>query len=114
MGMTAEVFGIGPYKESLVQCYEYDERYYRGTVEGAIITVRLFGIYEGSTVSREFASFLGINDAWDFNQHKIDPSKVDKEGLIDFGNRYTDYDENCEYFLKLLDAGYEFHFLPNG
>ena len=112
--MTAELIGFGPFKKSLISCYEYDEQCYEGTLEGATIAVRLFGIYEGSTVSRELASYLGIDDAWDFNQHKIDPSKVDREGLLNFGNRYSDYDKDCEYFLVLIDNGYQFHFMPNG
>jgi len=114
MGMAAEVIGIGTYKQNLSECYEYSKSIYDGTKEGAIITVPLFGILEGSTLSREFASLLGISDTWDFNQHVITPNKVDRTGLIEFCNRYSDYSEDCIYFLKLLDSGYTFHFRPCG
>lgn len=92
MGMAANLIGIGAFKNELIGHFEYPAQYYKNTKEGMILTRELFGIYEGSSVSREFASFLGINDAWDFNQHKLDSKKIDFEGLQDFCcNRYSDY-----------------------
>jgi len=95
-------------------CCEYSKSIYEGTREGAIITVTLFGIDEGSSLSREFASLLGITNTWDFNQHVIDPKKVDRTGLTEFCEIYTDYSCDCSCFLKLLDGGFTFHFRPCG
>ena len=114
MGMCAEVICIGPYSKRVSEYLEYDPKHYANTKEGAIISRVLFGILEGSTVSREFASLLGIDDAWDFNQHKIDKSGIDVEGLRKFGAIYTDYDEDVEALLILMENGFELHFCPNG
>jgi len=115
MGMTASLIGVGAFKKELVEHMEYPAQLYNETKEGVTLTRELFGIYEGSTTSREFASLLGINDAWDFNQHKLDAKKIDFEGLQDFScNRYSDYSEDYEAFVILIGHGFEFHFCPNG
>ena len=74
MGMYAEILAIGGFKQELVECFEYPEKHYAQTLEGAPMILHLFGIVEGSSLSWEFASFFGITNAWDFNQHKIDSS----------------------------------------
>ena len=115
MGMTANLIGVGPFNNELVQHLEYPAKCYEGTTEGAILTIELFGIYEGSTTSREFASLLGINDVWDFNQHKLDFKKINFEGLQEFScNSYSDYTKDYEALVSLINNGFEFHFCPNG
>jgi hypothetical protein len=112
--MFAEVIGIGPFSKDIIEYLEYSEICYENTNAGAIVTVRLFGIGEGTAVSQEFAKCLGISNGWDFNQHKIDSSKVNRSALLEFVSRYTDYDEDAGSMIALLEKGFEFHFLPNG
>ena len=113
--MTADLIGVGQYNHKLIGHLDYPPQYYKDTEEGVVITRELFGIYEGSSTSREFASFLGITNTWDFAQHKIDADKIDFKGLKDFCcNRYTDYDEDYESFVLLINNGFQFHFRPNG
>lgn len=112
--MFAEVIAIGPFSKSLVNHLGYSEIYYKDTREGAIVNVTLFGIAEGTTVGLEFAECLGITNGWDFNQHKIDNSKINKDALLEFVDLYTDYDTDAKSLIALMENGFEFHFSPNG
>jgi hypothetical protein len=81
MGTYAEIVAIGAFRRHLVRFHEYPENFYAKTLPGAFIVTRLFGIAEGSSSSVQFARFLGIEEARDFNQHKIDPARIDMAGL---------------------------------
>lgn len=82
--------------------------------EGSIITEILFGIIEGSSLSREFAGLLGISDPWDFNQHRIKNENINIEGLKKFVQVYRDYEDDLYRLIKLKNKGFEFHFRPGG
>ena len=112
--MFAEVIGIGRFSNSIVGHLEYPISAYEETKDGAIISCVLFGIAEGNSVSRELASCLGISAAWNFNQHHIQTENVDLEALKEFANRYDHYQKDVEAFIALHNAGFEFHFCPNG
>lgn len=114
MGLCADLIGFGPYKESIIDHLEYDIDCYSGTKEDTIISVALFGIYEGTSLSREFALCLGITDTWDFNQHKLNPTIIDKDRVKEFGRKYADYAEDSESLLILMENKFEFYFRPNG
>jgi hypothetical protein len=114
MSMCADIIAIGPYSKSIVEFMEYPETVYASTRDGAILTRRLFGIYEGSSLSREFATLFGINDPWDFNQHQIDNSKINIPGLRAFVQLYEQYDHDLVILEALIGAGFELHFCPNG
>ena len=114
MGMCAEIIAIGPFTEAVANILDYRPELYAATTEGAIVSRRLFGITEGSTVSRMFAAYLGISDAWDFNQHRIDNSKIDFVGLEEFGRRYDSYADEVEVLESLVRSGFELHFRPQG
>ena len=114
MGMSAEVIAIGPFSPEVAGFLGYPAKLFTNTKEGAIVTCRLFGISEGSTVSRQFAALLGISDPWDFNQHQVDSTMVNVPGLEAFGQRYSDYDSDVEALKVLLRAGFAFHFRPEG
>jgi hypothetical protein len=79
MGLCAEVLAIGPFSKSIVQHLEYPSEFYANTKEGSPIIEHLFGITEGSSLSSEFAGYLGVTDVWDFNQHKLNPKKFNKK-----------------------------------
>ena len=114
MGMCAEIIAIGRFSRSVVQLMDYRPELYEATQEGARVTRRLFGVSEGSSVSREFAALLGVMDPWDFNEHMVDNTRIDEAGLRKFGRRYQHYDEDVEILLALRDANFEFHFRPEG
>ncbi len=114
MGMYAEILAIGKFNSDLAEHLEYSDYYYKNTRDGAPIIEHLFGIVEGSSLSREFANLLGVSDPWDFNQHKLDTQKFDKAGLKLFVEIYDDYDYDLDKLNVLIDAEFEFYFLPNG
>lgn len=114
MGMCAEIIAIGPYSNAVRHFLDYGPDVYTTVQEGATITCRLFGIMEGSRVSREFSALLGVADPWDFNQHRLQAPMVDAAGLRRFSERYPDYSEDVEAMLALMDAGFELHFRPEG
>jgi hypothetical protein len=114
MGMCAEIVGIGSYSKSVSCFLDYRSEFYATTLEGAVVSRRLFGIEQGSSLSRTFAALLGIADPWDFNQHKLIPSRIDLVGLREFGKQYPEYREDVHTLEALLQAGFEFHFRPEG
>jgi hypothetical protein len=114
MGMCAEIVAVGPFTRAVVELLDYQPEFYAATAEGAIISRRLFGITEGSIVSRMFAAHLGINDAWDFNQHKVNNAKINFVGLREFGRIYDSYADEIEVLEALVRAGFELHFRPEG
>lgn len=114
MGMCAQIIAIGPFSRVVAEFLDYRSDLYSATMDGAIVSRRLFGISEGSTVSREFAGYLGISDVWDFNQHRIDNAKIDFIALRRFGETYVDYADEIEILEVLVRSGFELHFRPEG
>jgi hypothetical protein len=114
MGMSAEIIAIGSFNNDIVKHLEYPEQMYSKTLDGSPVVEIPFGITEGSTLSRELASLLGITDPWDFNQHKLDPDRFDKEGLEKFVQVYEEYSEDLEALHAFVAAHFDFYFCPNG
>lgn len=114
MGMCAVVIAIGPFSRSVADFLGYPAELFANTREGAVVTAHLFGILEGSGLSRQFALLLGISDPWDFNQHQIEPSSVDGAGLESFAEAYPDYADDVGSLRALLSAGFALHFRPEG
>lgn len=112
--MSAEIIAIGPFSQEVAGCLGYPARLFTNTKSGAIVTCHLFGIVEGSTLSRHFSLLFGISDPWDFNQHQVDRNRVDVAGLEAFGRQYPDYEADVEALKVLLKAGFDFHFRPEG
>lgn len=112
--MCAELIAVGPYTKNIIEVLEYPKEIYKNLNNGSIITVRLFGISEGSSLSRKFAELLGISDTWDFNQHKITNEKINIEELKKFVDVYKEYADDLNTLMKLKDNGFEFHFRPEG
>ena len=112
MGMCATLIAIGPFSKDLTGIIDYPEESCLEANEGVFFAYELFGISEGSSLSRESASCLGISDPWDFNQHKIINKNINMEALLKFSIRY--YAKDFLIFKKLHDSGFEFHFRPEG
>ena len=118
MGMSADILAIGPFSTAVVAALEYPDDFYANTQPGVPVITYLFDFMPGSSTSREFASHLGITDAWDFNQHKVDPSRVNMDGLRLFlaGLNEPDatYLRDLEFFQLLREQKFDFYFRPNG
>jgi hypothetical protein len=117
MSLCADILAWGPFNADIAQYLEYNTDAYRSTMPGALVVTELFGIVEGSHASGQFAACLGISDVWDFNQHKIDPEKIDVNRLrvllegLDERKRYA---KQLEALLALRASGFQFVFRPNG
>jgi len=117
MGMAADILAIGPFSKAIAGRLEYPEERYAKTCDGAPVILTLFGITHGTTASTTFAALLGIDDPWDFNQHKLVPSKADVGALRDFFLTLQDGNEflpDLEAFVVLRERGFDFYFRPNG
>ena len=114
MGMCAEIIAIGPFSKEIIGFLDYRPDLYATTAEGSMISRRLFGISEGSSLSSEFAELLGVRDAWDFNQHKIENGKIDFVGLKRFCEIYDHYADDVNALEVLAKSGFEMHFRPEG
>ncbi len=112
MGMSAEVFAIGPFLRELVPHLTHVPERYAATREGTLLIERVFSTPEGSSRSRELATCLGI-DPWDFRGHAVDASRADIERLH---GMFDPYGQSVwvQRFVALRDAGYRFFFRPNG
>lgn len=117
MSLCADIVAWGPYSPDIADYLEYPRDVYRSTKSGALVITELFGIVEGSSASKRFASLLGISDVWDFNQHKLDPEKIDAAALrllfqeLDKRDAYV---KDLDALLTLRDHGFHFIFRPNG
>jgi len=110
VGMTAQVLAIGAFREDLAEHLAYPAQYYANTRPGVPVIHFLFECF-GSSQSHELAACFAI-DPWDFNQHKLDPDKVDLGRL-----RATfpeDEQQQFASFLVLREACFDFYYLPNG
>lgn len=114
MGMCAQIIAVGSFAKELIPFLEYPTGHYARTIDGATISRRLFGIVEGSRLSRELASLFGITDPWDFNQHKVAATKINLAGLHEFAKQYRDYAADVDAVEALMKAGFDFHFRPEG
>ncbi len=84
------------------------------TRPGAIVNRTLFGIVEGTGLGREFASYFGVADVHDPNQHKIVNENIDVEAIKTFVSVYREYEDEAEALFGLMKHGFEFHLSPNG
>ncbi len=117
MVLYVEVLAIGPFNRDLTAHYEYPQDYYSRTRNGAPIVTTLFGIIEGTNIGAEFAATLGVTDPWDFNQHKIDPGRIDFAALSTLLSPLEDADDylrQLEALRAFASAGYDLYLLPNG
>ena len=116
MGMYAEILAIGPFSEKLAAHLAFPSDYYNGTRDGTPVIVELFGMC-GTSASREFALHLGIDEAWDFNQHAIDPQKINFKGLAEQFRLRADGDKlaaDLQSLQVLIANGFKLIFMPNG
>jgi hypothetical protein len=130
MGMSAEVFAVGPFRRELTPHLSHPAERYAAVREGSIVVELVFSTPEGSSRSRELASCFGV-DPWALGQHMLDPSRADLGAL----RALFDPDARCDRhrdeappapchgcsrrdavarFLALRAAGHRFFFLPNG
>ena len=117
MGMSADILAIGRFSPDIADALDYPAELYARTRPGVPVLATLFSMMPGSSSSHAFAAHLGTNDAWDFNDHKIDPARVNLEALREFLATLddpADYLRDVERFVRLRDKEFEFYFRPNG
>ena len=117
MGMSAEIIAIGPFSADIADALEYPADLYARTRPGVIVFAYLFSMMPGSSASQALAAQFGIDDAWDFNQHNIDPARVDLDALRGFLSTLhepQDYLADIDRFVRLRDKKFDFFFRPNG
>lgn len=112
MGLDADVIAIGKFKVELASHLDYPEESYGDTPEGAEIITALF-FCNTSDASERLADALGV-DPWAFHEHHLNPHKVDMEKLWELANEEAIECEGVEDFIALREAGFAFHYRPNG
>ena len=113
MGMDADIIGAGPFSQDIIDILDYPAEYYKDTKEGKIVLVTTFRVNTADQ-SYELARALGVK-AWDFNTHKIDPAKIDKDDLVEFACGAAGYClSHVGAFFRLIDKGFIFMYRPNG
>ncbi len=113
MGLYVEIIAIGPFSEALAPYFQGAPEQFAGIRPSAIVNLTLFGIAEGTSLGKEFASYFGVTDVYDLNQHRIVNEKTDVEAIKTFVSIYSDYDEEAEVLFALLKHGFEFHLSLN-
>jgi len=117
MGMSAEILAIGPFSKDVADILSYPANQYAGTRPGVSVVTHLFMYIDVNSACYDFAKCLGISDAWDFNQHKIDPAKVDLDALRRLLDTFVggeDFVCDIDRFIRLRDNHFDFYFMPNG
>jgi hypothetical protein len=119
LSLFVEVLAVGRFDPALIDHYEYPAKLYAGARGDAPMVRILFGIMEGSRAGRKFAEHLGIDNVWDFNQHRIDPARIDYGSAEEFLKGLSswsesDYARDMASLRAFAAAGYDLYLLPNG
>lgn len=134
MGMDANVIGFGPLTKEILEtdALDYPKSHYEGIPFGTMITASFFSCAT-SSLSRELATALGIDNPFDFAKHQIVSSIKNsfwKDGLhasIDYTDRTAralykvalngkepeEAEDEVRCFYLCLSAGWTFFYQPN-
>ena len=114
MGMDAYVIAFGRYQESIKEHLDYPAEFYDDVKLGTPIVTTLFWCYTSNT-SRNLATALGCVP-WDFNTHRLDVSGIRPDDLLTYDGLegMDNLERSVENFKVLRDAGFKFHYMPNG
>jgi hypothetical protein len=109
MGMDAELLATGKFSQSIVGFLQYPANFYDGIPDGAIIITHVCNSVT-SRGSELLAKALGI-EPWALDRHcyiaGVNANLSDMEEAIE-------NPEDVVRFLGLREAGFTFHYLPNG
>jgi hypothetical protein len=117
MVLYVEVMAVGPFSDAVAGDLQYPAAFYDETRNGSRVIVDLFGIVEGTSASTTFATRVGISNVWDFSQHRIDPDRIDVDGLRSLFRSLAEgarYQHDLDRLLHLREHGFELYFIPNG
>lgn len=109
MGMDAELLAVGNFSKSIVDCLEYPANFYDDTPDGSLIITHVCNSVT-SRGSELLAESLGISPR-QFERHvyiagvHADLAKL-REAIEDI--------DGVRKFVLLREAGFMFHYLPNG
>ena len=108
MGVSANVFAIGPFHRDLLPFLTHPPEYYAETREGATLIERVFdpGF---SSLTRAISRALGRTEEAYIKNGAFDPWLADIDAL-----RQQPYvSERVDAFLAFRQAGFTFFFFPN-
>lgn len=112
MGMDAEIFCIGPYDPSIVDCLSYSAEDYEGTPVGYPVMTTAMNC-NTTDASKELARALGV-DPGDFGTHRLDPNKINYDGLGEMMPHMVEWGKyEVEDLWRLLEAGFICIYCPN-
>ena len=107
--MDAELLAIGNFSKSIVDCLDYPANFYDDTPDGSLIITHVC-YSNNSECSKLLAEALGISP-WQFEMH-VYIAGVHAD-LAKLGEAIEDVD-GVRKFVLLREAGFMFHYLPNG
>ena len=116
MGLNSIVLALGPFRRTLLPVLSRPAAWYANAREGQTIIEQLCDEAPGTRMSCDLAAALGF-DPWDFDKHAFDAHSVDVERLratLLGWRMQEDAGVVIKRFLALRDAGFEFHFRPEG
>lgn len=112
MGMDAEIFCIGPYDPSIVDCLPYSAEDYEGTPVGYPVVTTVMSC-NTTDASRELARALGV-DPGDFGTHRPDPNKINYDSLEEMITHMAEWDSNeVSKLQRLIEAWFICMYCPN-
>lgn len=107
----AEILAIGPFHPDIADCLGYPVDRYVNVPMGTPVTTELLGCYyEGSI--RYLAEAVGISNPWDFAQHPINSSNLNKQRILEILEPYDDdhVPADVDKLMRLNKAGFELFF----
>jgi len=107
MGSNAYLIAIGKYSEKIKGHLAYNENFYE-CKDGTEVIVPISGASTQES-SLNLAEACGCK-LWDFETHKLDTEKMDPLAI----SMAVDFEYEYERVLALINAGFQFYFLPNG
>ena len=118
MSLYGMVLAIGPFHRDATVHLEYPANFYERTRAGSLVARELF-VISGTQLTTEFAKLLGIDDPWDFNQHRLDPRRIRADELRAFlselgGDDAEDNLKDLDRMLALGKLGFQLLFCPRG
>jgi len=100
--VSCSILALGPFSKTRIALLGYSESYYQRVPEGMELLHALF-ITEGNAAdTRLLAACFGIRDPLDFNQHEIDPQRIDLNALKSFCMQVEGHTE--EEAQRILDC----------
>ena len=116
MGANSYLLAIGKFKKDIDTCLSYPKEYYQNVTKGSMVTSSFFQC-ESTKHSKELSEALGMDGLFDFDNAFLTASHI-KSRLENINSFYSDIEDRWNHdewdnFIKLMDSGFSFFFMPN-